>query len=141
MSAKSLDLVWISVNDFKKAIKFYTEVVGLKLLECNEEWGWAELEGQNGGIKLGIGQYRPKQDAVEPGQNAVMTFTVENIDQAVKDLRQKGATLIGEIEEVPGHVKMQMVKDVDGNYFHLVEILDQEMPEHVHQHSGGCCKH
>ncbi len=141
MSAKSLDLVWISVNDFKKAIKFYTEVVGLKLLECNEEWGWAELEGKNGGIKLGIGQHRPQPGAIEPGQNAVMTFTVENIDHAVKNFRQKGATLVGEIEEVPGHVKMQMVKDVDGNCFHLVETLDQKMPEHVHHHSGGCCKH
>lgn len=141
MSAKSLDLVWIPVKDFKKAIKFYTEVVGLKLLECNEEWGWAELEGKNGGIRLGIGQHRPQEDTVAPGQNAVMTFTVANIENAVKDLRQKGATLVGEVQEVPGNVKLQMVKDVDGNHFHLAESICEETPKESHHHHGGCCKH
>ena len=46
--SKSIDLVWITVSDFSRAVKFYTEVVGLQLLEKNDEWGWAELRGENG---------------------------------------------------------------------------------------------
>ena len=51
---KSMDLVWIVVKDFKKAVKFYTETVGLKLLRNDEKSGWAELQGKEGGAMLGI---------------------------------------------------------------------------------------
>lgn len=140
MRAKTMGLAWITVNDFKKAIQFYTEVVGLKLVEMHEEWGWAELEGHEGGARLGIAQHQPDgcPHPVQPGQNAVLSFTVDNVDQARKDLEKKGATLIGPIEEVPGHVKMQLVRDVDGNYLNVVECLEMET-HHKEHHSGGCC--
>src|SRR5436853_363159 len=97
MHAKSIGLAWIVVKDFKKAVKFYTEVVGLKVAEMNEEWGWAELEGREGeGMRLGIAQQREKgQDPVAPGQNAVVTFTVDDLEKAVKHLQKQGSTLVG----------------------------------------------
>ena len=122
-----MDLVWIVVEDLKKAIKFYTDTVGLKLMEQNDEYGWAELSTPGGGTKLGIAQKCPKsEDVVLPGQNAVMTFTVASLDQAIADMMAKGAELVGKIQEVPGHVKMQMISDVDGNKFQLVEVLQQK---------------
>jgi predicted enzyme related to lactoylglutathione lyase len=143
MSAKQMGLAWIPVQDFKKAIKFYTEVVGLKLVESNEEWGWAELEGKDGGIRLGIGQYREEESPVKPGHNAVLTFTVQNVDAASKEMEKKGATLVGEVCEVPGHVRMQMIKDSEGNFIHIVEHLPASEPaghSHHHKHEkGGCC--
>lgn len=142
MRAKSLNLVWIVVKDFKKAIKFYTEVVGLKLINSSEEWGWAELEAAEGGIRLGIGRYQPEcQDFVGPGQNSVMTFTVANIDKARKEMQKDGATLVGDVEIVPGHVKLQTIKDVEGNFFQLVEEIPQGSYDshHDHKHTGSCC--
>ena len=66
-----MNLVWIVVNDLKKAIEFYTETVGLKLMEQNDQFGWAELEGHNGGARLGIAQMCLKsEDDVKPGQNS-----------------------------------------------------------------------
>ncbi len=131
MNLKSMNLVWIVVNDLKKAIKFYTETVGLKLMEQNDQFGWAELEGHNGGARLGIAQMCLKsEEDVKPGQNAVMTFTVANIETAVAEMSEKGAKLIGEIEEIPGHVKMQTAQDTDGNRFQLVEVC--------HHHCSHC---
>lgn len=140
MRAKTMGLAWITVNDFKKAIQFYTEVVGLKLLEINEEWGWAELEGHEGGARLGIAQHQPSgcQNPVQAGQNAVLSFTVDDVDQARKDLEKQGATLIGPVEEVPGHVKMQLLRDTEGNYLNVVQVLEMET-HHKEHHSGGCC--
>lgn len=139
MKAKSIGLAWIIVKDFKKAIKFYTDVVGLKLKEMNEQWGWAELEGYDGeGMRLGIAQQRLKgEDPIEPGQNAVITFTVDNIEKAIQNMQKQGAALVGQIEEVPGHVKMQSVRDIDGNFFQLVEMLYEEHAPTEHKHS--CC--
>ncbi|MES2121340.1 MAG: VOC family protein [Chlamydiota bacterium] len=133
MSAQSLGLAWIVVNDLKKAVEFYTKVIGLKLMEINEEYGWAELEGQKGGgSRLGIAQMPTEDDSgIKPGQNAIVTFTVTNLDSSIAGMTEKGAKLVGAIQEVPGHVKMQMVCDIDGNHFQMVEVL-----HHVH---SGCC--
>jgi len=121
MSVKSIDLAWIVVKDFKQAVKYYTEVVGLKLMESNDQFGWAELQGENG-ARLGIAQTH-EMNSIGPGENAVVTFTVEDIEAAKGAMVVKGAVCVGEIHEVPGHVKMQLVRDPDGNQFQLVEIL------------------
>ncbi len=117
-----MDLAWIVVNDFKQAVKFYTEVVGLKVKEIHEQYGWAELEGANGGARLGIAQAQGEPN-VSPGANAVVTFTVDNIEQVRADFLKKGAVCIGDLQEIPGHVKMQLVRDADGNKFQLAEML------------------
>ncbi len=122
MHATSMDLVWIVVSDFKKALDFYTKVVGLEVMEVNESFGWAELEGKEGGARLGICKMQDNGE-FKPGQNACMTFTVEDIEVAITNFKKCGANLSGEIQEVPGHVKMQMVIDNDGNQFQLVQVL------------------
>lgn len=129
MNLKSMNLAWIVVNDLKKAIQFYTETVGLKLMDLSEQFGWAELEGNEGGARIGLAQAQLKsEDDVQPGQNAVVTFTVHSLDKAIAELLKKGAKLLGGVQEVPGHVKLQMVSDIDGNRFQLVEVLAHSCP-------------
>ena len=119
-----MDLTWILVKDLNKSVKFYTEKVGLKLNSLDEAFGWAELQGHDGGSMLGIAQMHPSgNEWITPGQNAVVTLSVENLDKAIAELKEKGAKFIGETQEVPDHVKMQMVQDLDGNHFQLVESL------------------
>lgn len=121
MTIEAMDLVWITVKDVKDAVKFYTEVVGLQLMEMSEEWGWAELQGKNG-ARLGIGQSCDKSP-ISAGDNGIVTFTVKDLDQAKASMMKKGAHCVGEIEEVPGHVRMQMIQDPSGNRFQLVQKL------------------
>jgi predicted enzyme related to lactoylglutathione lyase len=122
MSVKSINLSWIVVKDFKKALEFYTAVIGLKVMEINEQYGWAELQGHEGGARLGIAQAQ-FENILKPGANACVTFTVENLEKAIGDLQKKGAKSVGEIQVIPGHVKLQMVVDHDGNHVQLVELL------------------
>ncbi|MBA2728269.1 MAG: VOC family protein [Parachlamydiaceae bacterium] len=119
---KAIQLSWIVVTDLKASIKFYQDVVGLKLTQNSEEFGWAEMSGMDGGALLGIAQSNDEEE-VKPGQNAVVTFTVENLDTAKADMAKKGVTFIGNIIEVPGHVRMQTFKDKDDNRFQIVEML------------------
>jgi len=124
MNVQSIGLVWIVVNDLKQAIQFYTQTMGLKLMEVHEQFGWAEFEGHSGGARLGVAQMQPcSQEDVKPGQNAVMTFTVANLESAIANMQTKGVKLLGEVQEVPGHVKMQTGVDTDGNRFQVVELL------------------
>ncbi len=123
MAVKSMQLCWIVVANLKQAIKFYTEVLGLKLLSSTEELGWAELQGKDGEGLIGLAQANDHY-AIKPGSNAVITFTVEDMEQARLEMQAKGLKLIGEVTEVPGHVKMQDCVDADNNFFQLVQALD-----------------
>jgi len=121
MKTKGIFLSWIIVKDVPAAIKFYSEVVGLELKEYHKEFGWAELKGPEGSL-LGIGQEDP-QNPITAGSNAVVTVTVEDIEDAKRHFNNKGAKLVGETIEIPGHVKLQTFVDVDGNNFQLVQDL------------------
>jgi catechol 2,3-dioxygenase-like lactoylglutathione lyase family enzyme len=48
MKVKEIWLCWIVVKEIKAAVRYYTDIVGLKLVEFNDEYGWAELAGQKG---------------------------------------------------------------------------------------------
>ena len=90
------------------------------------EYGWLELVPKDGGTILGVCQFNPQYgNAVKPGDNAIVTFTVDDI-VAVKALFEKqGVTMLGDIIEVPGHIKMLFFTDLDGNKFQICQTFDQ----------------
>lgn len=122
MAVQGIQLIWIVVKDLKKAVQFYTEVVGMKLQELNEHYGWAELSGAEEGMRLGIAQMNDREN-IQPGQNAIVTMSVANLAKSREELIQKGIKMVGDVIEVPGVVKMQTLTDIDGNHFQLVESL------------------
>jgi predicted enzyme related to lactoylglutathione lyase len=124
VSIKSIDMTWIVVSDLKKAVKYYTEVVGLKLHQFAEEYGWAELSGREGGSQLGLAQ-NASHCPIKPGQNGVFTLTVESIQEQKKRLAAKNVSFLGDVIEVPGHVRLLLCEDADGNKFQLVESLSE----------------
>lgn len=122
MKTLGIYLSWIVVEDIEKAIEFYTEVAGLQLKEYHKEFFWAELSGPNG-ILLGISQESP-ENPIRAGQNAVVTISVENLDDAMAHFKMHQITFIDEVLEVPGHVKMRSFRDASGNIMQLVQKLD-----------------
>lgn len=121
-NVKGIHLNWIIVKDVEAAIKYYTEVLGLNLHHFSKEHGWAELSGNEGSV-LGIAQENQKFGK-KAGTNAVITITVEDINKAREELLKKKAKIVGEILEVPGHVKLQTLEDADGNMLQLAQKLD-----------------
>jgi len=117
----TINLIWIPVSNLEKAVKYYTEVMGLELKELHPNFGWAELGGEEG-ARLGLSEAKSKAD-LTAGSNAVVTFSVKDIEAAKDELGSKGATLVGETMEVAGYVKLQMVTDSDGNQLQLVQLL------------------
>ena len=120
-----MKLAWIVVSDLAKAKQYFTDVVGLQLLANDENYGWAELGQPNGGFRLGLAQKSP-YNPMPPGSNAVMTFTVPNLEKSKAEMAKKGMKFIGEVMEVPDEVKLQTFEDPDGNQFQLVETLRPE---------------
>lgn len=122
MGIQSMDLAWIVVSDLNSAVRFYSDVVGLKLSSLSEEYGWAEMVAETGKFRLGIAQ-KNDMDGMDAGVNAVLTLTVKDIDASIKELSSKGARMLGDIMEIPGEVKLQTLADNDGNRMQLVQVL------------------
>lgn len=118
-----MDLAWIVVSDIAKAKKFFVEKLGLKLHADSPEHGWLELSGASGGAMLGVAK-ESKHTPLEAGNNAVIALTVDDIVATKKEFEKKGVKMLGDIMEVPGHVKLQLFVDDDGNYFQLAQNLD-----------------
>jgi predicted enzyme related to lactoylglutathione lyase len=123
MSIKRMDLAWISVSDIAKAKKFFVETLGMKLSSEAPEYGWMELQGHDGGTLLGVGAPHEEKPLVGPGYNAVMCMSVDNLEETMATLKAKGVEFIGEVIEVPGHVKMVFFADPDNNKFQLTQYL------------------
>ena len=122
MQVTGCKLGWVVVKDLDKAIAFYKDVVGLELTQHTPQMGWAEMSGEDG-ARIGLAVQNDDQVAsmgVKAGDNAIMCIGVKNMEEAVAHYKEKGANLIGDVVEVPGHIKMQTFNDQDGNTFQLV---------------------
>jgi catechol 2,3-dioxygenase-like lactoylglutathione lyase family enzyme len=122
MAIKRIDLSWIVVADFNKSQDFFKNVLGLDLHESNEKFGWAEFRGTKGGCLLGVAkssEYDPCK--LKPGSNAIMTFSVDNLNETMAEFKGKGVSFVGDVLEIPNGPKMIYFKDLDGNLFQLVE--------------------
>lgn len=73
-----------SVNDIPRAKAFYSETLGLDVVEEN---GMLQLHLLNGGVVF----IYPKDDHV-PATFTVLNFPVDDIDAAVKELNEKGVS-------------------------------------------------
>ncbi len=117
-------MAWITTAHLAQAKKFFQDDLGLEVTSSHEEMGWLEFGPQGvDGMKLGVGAVCDEQPTHKPGDNAVLTFTVDNLDEAIDELKAKGVTFEGEVQEVPGHVRMIAFFDKDHNRFQLVEML------------------
>lgn len=117
-----MQLGWVVSNDPAKAQKFFSETLGLTLTSSSPEWGWYEFTGKEGGFTLGVGG-SSDHNPIKAGQNAVISMNVDNVEQAVQVLKERGVNVVGDIMTVPGHVKIATFKDLDDNIFQLVECL------------------
>lgn len=134
MIVKRSDMAWITVADIANAKKLFIDILGMEVQADAPEFGWLEVRAKEGGSALGIGQFNPEYGKeVLPGQNAVVTFTVSDLVAAKAILEKNNVTILGDIVDVPGHVKMLFFTDVDGNKFQLCQLIDAS-PKH-----SSCC--
>lgn len=120
MLVKTMGLPWITVLDIKQAKNFYVNVMGFEIVEENTVANW--LEVKCGESILGIWQTFPGS-LDKAGQNAIITFTVDNIEATREVLQEKGMTFVGDIAEIPGVFRVATYVDQDNNKFQLYQSL------------------
>ncbi len=117
-------LATIFVSDFSRAIEFYVETLGLKLVFRSGDF-WAEVSAGPG---LTIGLHPKSDSAATPGTNGatVAGFEVQGeIEQVVAKLAALGVRLKGElVYDEP--VKIQTFFDPDGNELYLFQVMQEQ---------------
>lgn len=98
-----------NVSNLERTVAFFTEKIGFKVLEYIAEIGQARLSTNNQDCIIGFAEAQ----SVIPSTTCI-TFEVENIEQAVQILQEKGVEFKGGIIEVPNTVKLAAFTDPDG---------------------------
>ncbi len=114
--------VYYNVQDMARAVAFYRDVLGVRVVE-GDEW-WTSLDV--GGVRVGLhgtgGDPVPRvaRDAHGAHAGATLTLAVADIRAAAEGLRAAGAKLLGEIEDAPWG-SLVAFEDPDGNVLKLMQ--------------------
>lgn len=114
-------LAWYGVKDIEAAKQFYGGVLGLK--NCFEMPGWAEFGETKGTAAIGLAAPRPDAPANGQPAGATVVLGVDDMENARKVLGTRGVQFDGEIEEIPGVVRLSTFRDPFGNRIQLAQSL------------------
>jgi catechol 2,3-dioxygenase-like lactoylglutathione lyase family enzyme len=118
----SSGIVTVFVSDMDRAVRFYSEVLGLKLTyRFGNEWASIVVPG---GMTIGL---HPASKASPAGQKGSITIGLNvsrPIDEVVTELRGKGVKFKGEIVADEA-LRSVYLEDPDGNELYLAEVKQQ----------------
>lgn len=122
---RRLDHVYYWVSDMDRAVEFYGDVVGLKLVR-REGPSWAMFEaGSDVRLALhGAVEGRP----IETG-GATAVFRVDDLDAARASLEQGGARFDERLGDVEGYARFATFFDPDGNRVQIIEYAQADVGE------------
>jgi predicted enzyme related to lactoylglutathione lyase len=119
---RQLDHVYYWVSDMDRAVKFYEDVVGLRLARRDGP-SWAMFEASSD-VRLalhGAMEGRP----IETG-GATAVFRVDDLDAARADLEGRGARFDEHVGEVEGYARFASFFDPDGNQVQIIEYAREK---------------
>jgi catechol 2,3-dioxygenase-like lactoylglutathione lyase family enzyme len=110
------------VSDINRAIKFYTETLGLKLVN-QYQTHWAEIQAPG----LTIGLHPAMDHGPRPGnsESLAIGFAVDHLDNDMTVFEHKGIVFSSNIIE-DGPARIAFFTDPDKNPLYLCQVLEND---------------
>jgi catechol 2,3-dioxygenase-like lactoylglutathione lyase family enzyme len=120
--------VTVYVSDMDRAVKFYSEILGLRLAE---RYGnhWASVDA-GGGLRIGLHPASAQNPAGHRGSIAIGFGADGPIERVVEELEKRGVQLeSGIVNDNAG--KFVSFSDPEGNACYIYELHAQYQPKPV----------
>jgi catechol 2,3-dioxygenase-like lactoylglutathione lyase family enzyme len=117
-ASRQLDHVYYWTRDMDRAVAFYRDVVGLRLLRQDGSQ-WALFDA--GPVQFALHGVLEGHPVTMGGATAV--FRVDDLDTAVSALEEKGVRFGDHLGEVAGFARFRSFTDPDGNTVQLIEYV------------------
>ena len=116
---KGVHDIYYNVSDMKRATKFYTEILNMKITFESEHWTSLDCFGVMIGLHSSEGNEIPTfpRDAHGASCGGTLTLQSDDISSDRLLLENAGAKILGEMDEAWGH--MLIFEDLDGNVLKL----------------------
>jgi lactoylglutathione lyase len=114
---KSINAVRIFVDDLDRARRFYRDVLELDETSAAPDWVVFELDGRNIVLET-VASDDPERALI--GRLLAVSFTVEDIDGAYRNLVARGVSFPAPPEMQPWGGILAFPRDPDGNILTLV---------------------
>jgi catechol 2,3-dioxygenase-like lactoylglutathione lyase family enzyme len=109
----------IYVSDMDRSVRFYTETLGMKLIERHGNH-WAAVDG-GPGLSIGLHPATAEVPAGQRGSMAIGLYLDGPIGEAVKRLSNQGVRFDGPIKEDKA-LSIAFFSDPDGNPLYVAEM-------------------
>ena len=120
----TLGMVTLHVHDFRRAVMFYRDTMGLRAGDVIDtpDFGWAEFHvASNVILGLHADKKGLEEGARPPGGSSGFYFVVPNVDRAIERLRAKGAKVVDEPTDL-SFGRVGAIEDPDGNVLSLLTL-------------------
>jgi lactoylglutathione lyase len=105
--------VRVFVTDWKRAIRFYSETLGMAIAYQSDEMGWAQMAPGEGQLALERGR-------ALVGRFVGVSLQVPDILGTYKVLAERGVQFVGPPEKQPWGGVLAHLRDPDGNILTLL---------------------
>lgn len=117
--------VRVFVTDWERAVRFYTETLGIPAVFRSDEMGWMQLatgQGQLALERVRAGAEAPYPGSEEPlvGRFVGVSLRVDDIHHAYKTLIERGVSFLSPPELQPWGGVLAHFRDPDGNVLTLL---------------------
>ncbi len=105
--------VAVVVSDREKARRWYTEKLGMKVLQEMEHWLTVGRDDRGGAIHLCLGS--DIEVPLEPGNTGILVLVDGDLKTECEKLRARGVEFVHEPTKQPWGVWDATIRDPDGN--------------------------
>jgi catechol 2,3-dioxygenase-like lactoylglutathione lyase family enzyme len=112
-------VVTIFVSNMDRAVKFYSEIMGLEIIFRFGEH-WAQLKSADG-MTIGLHPASKENPAGVKGSMQLGVSVTEPIQKVVEEMKSKGVKFIGPIRD-DDQLLFANFEDPDGNPLYLAEM-------------------